>query len=83
MSVTHLTGPVIRVYDRIIQRCAVCGEKLCDNKNVMVPLNLDGSVPEFPVWPEGVFLFHQSNFWKIVTVEDYPDCKDFCIDLVE
>lgn len=31
--VTHIAGPIINMQDRIIQRCAVCGELLVDTKD--------------------------------------------------
>lgn len=29
----HIVGPAIRIGDRTIQRCALCGEKLFDSKD--------------------------------------------------
>ena len=52
-TVTHISGVIFTVAGRVIQRCGVCGEKLCDSKNVAMPLNPDGSTPEFPTWPPG------------------------------
>jgi len=37
-STTHIAGPRIEACGRIIQRCSLCGEKLCDSKNVAMPL---------------------------------------------
>lgn len=42
MSVTHVSGIVVFIQRRAIQRCAICGEKLIDQKNLIV-----GSMPEF------------------------------------
>lgn len=51
-TVTHLAGPRIDVCGRIIQRCSVCGTKLCDSLGAMMPVNRDGSPPVFPTFPE-------------------------------
>lgn len=89
MSVTHVAGPVVRIGcgcagTRIIQRCAVCGEKLCDNVNTSMPLNPDGTQPEFPTWAEGNFVWHEGNGWHLIgPFESEPMPEDFCIDLVE
>jgi hypothetical protein len=37
---------------RIVQRCTVCGAKLCDNEGVMMPV-IDGKPPVYATWPEG------------------------------
>lgn len=50
-TVTHIAGNVIEVLGRIVQRCVLCGAKLCDSQNVAMPLNKDGSEPVFPTWP--------------------------------
>lgn len=52
-TITHISGIRLDVCGRIIQRCSLCGAKLCDSKNVAMPLNEDGTVPEFPSWPVG------------------------------
>lgn len=51
MSVTHIAGLRVAIEDRVIQRCAFCGAKLCDSQGVVLPRNLDGSVSEFATWP--------------------------------
>jgi hypothetical protein len=58
-TVTHIAGNVIEIEGRVIQRCVVCGAKLCDSLNVAMPLNKDGSVPEFPTWA----------IWSLVQVD--------------
>lgn len=30
MNAVHLAGPAVQIYDRVIQRCMVCGYKLID-----------------------------------------------------
>lgn len=37
-TVSHIAGPAMAICGRVIQRCAVCGEKLVDSKNVAAPL---------------------------------------------
>jgi uncharacterized linocin/CFP29 family protein len=48
MGIVHVVGPDIDVHGRIVQRCAVCGAKLCDSLGVMIP---EGQ--EYAVWPMG------------------------------
>lgn len=50
-TLTHIAGVRLEVCGRVVQRCALCGAKLCDSENAAMPLNADGSVPEFPTWP--------------------------------
>ena len=52
-SITHFTGPRMDVCGRIIQRCTVCGAKLCDSESVAIPNKPDGSLGEFATWEEG------------------------------
>jgi hypothetical protein len=55
-TITHIAGVTLTVCGRKIQRCSLCGAKLCDSENTAMPLNPDGSVPEFPTWPTGRFV---------------------------
>jgi hypothetical protein len=87
-TVTHVAGIVFRIGERVIQRCCVCGEKLCDNLNTAMPLKPDGSVPEFPVWEEMALVQHEGNRWSLIEPErnDAGEPKlptDSCIALVE
>jgi hypothetical protein len=41
-ELAHFVGPRMDVGGRIIQRCNVCGAKLCDHEGVMILNNLDG-----------------------------------------
>ena len=77
-TVTHVAGPYVQIGDRVIQRCAVCGEKLADTFEP----NSDGTVA---VWNEGVLVRFRKSHQK--NVGDFNNCKslprDFCITLVE
>lgn len=88
-SVTHLAGAVVRIgkkpHGRVIQRCAVCGDKLCDNVNFAAPLGPDGAPAEFATWPEGHMVkvsggrsVGQGSFAGAARLP-----KDFCLMLVE
>ncbi len=84
MSVTHAAGPVVGIKGRIIQRCPVCGEKLCDSLNTAMPLNPDGSIPEFPTWAEGALVEIDGNRSSLVgefLTMELP--VNFCLVLVE
>lgn len=84
MSVTHLAGPVVGIKGRIIQRCPVCGEKLLDSLNAAMPLNPDGSVPEFPTWDEGSLVEVEGNRSSVIgefISDSLPN--NFCLVLVE
>lgn len=37
----HLAGFCIKKDSRIIQRCAICGYKLVDSRNQMIPFGMD------------------------------------------
>jgi hypothetical protein len=52
-TLTHIAGVRLNVAGRVIQRCSLCGAKLCDSEGVAMPLNPDGSVPEFASFPIG------------------------------
>lgn len=88
MSVTHVAGPVVTIGSRVIQRCAVCGEKLADNKNTAAPVNPDGSPPEFPTWPErSLVQIEAGNPTRYSLAGDFMQAdklpEDFCLALVE
>lgn len=55
-TVAHLAGPEITVDGRVLQRCLICGAKLCDSLGYAAPLNADGSVHEYPTFPKGRFV---------------------------
>jgi hypothetical protein len=52
-TLTHIAGPALNVCGRTVQRCSLCGAKLCDSEGTAAPLNPDGSAPGFPTWPVG------------------------------
>lgn len=85
MSVTHVAGPVVKIGDRCVQRCALCGEKLLDNLNVVAPLNADGTPPAFAVWGGRRLVCYDGN--RSTDVGDFMERKilppDFCLPLVE
>jgi len=68
-STTHIAGPRIEACGRIIQRCSLCGEKLCDSKNVAMPLEkctaCDGTGGYQPAYVSG---------GEIVGPDVCPDC---------
>lgn len=83
-SVTHLAGPVVSIQGRAIQRCAVCGEKLCDNLGMVAPCEPDGSDAIFLVWQEAAFVQMEGNRTSLagnLRTDPVPD--DFCMALVE
>lgn len=52
-TITHIAGVTLNVCGRVIQRCSLCGAKLCDSEGTAAPLNPDGSEPGFPTWETG------------------------------
>ena len=52
-TLTHIAGVRLDVCGRVIQRCSLCGAKLCDSEGWHAPLNPDGSAPEFAAFPVG------------------------------
>jgi hypothetical protein len=67
MATIHLAGPIVTVDSRVVQRCAVCGQKLVD---------LDAFEPGKPVVEEGCQL-------KTVQNVDMYHSSDLCVTLVE
>ena len=76
-TVTHVVGPIIKVYDRIVQRCSLCGEKLLDSIGVKVRAS-EAGLEDFATHPEGALLtstpppfvvFFSTPFWVVTRPE--------------
>jgi hypothetical protein len=52
-TITHIAGVTLNVCGRTIQRCSLCGAKLCDSENEVMMLKEDGTPPTFPSWETG------------------------------
>ena len=75
-TTTHVAGPIIKVGERLIQRCLVCGEKLADN--------VDADEASF--WDEGQLVKAAHGDLggmnrQFIMLRKLP--RDFCIELVE
>ena len=86
-SALHLAGPCVRVENRVIQRCLVCGEKLCD---LAVPPGLLCEAKDlFGTWKPGAYVrfstLHEGT--KISEAIEIPASmempEDWCLSLVE
>lgn len=79
---THIAGVRLDIDGRIIQRCSLCGAKLCDSENVAMPMNADGSVPTFPTWEVGrlveVETGNPTRFSLLPDSDQLP--KDSCLE---
>jgi hypothetical protein len=84
-STTHIAGPIITAFGRIIQRCSLCGEKLCDSRDHAAPLNPDGTAPEFPTWQSGrlVRVDHGNPAHWIMLDDTDKLPEDSCFGLME
>ena len=84
-TVSHIAGPAITACGRLVQRCSLCGEKMCDSKNTASPARLDGSPSVFPTWPVGRLVrINPGNptYWELLDdTDELPE--DSCLDLVE
>lgn len=94
MSVTHIAGPCVHIDSRngtrIVQRCSLCGEKLCDSKNVSMPVGPDGETNKgkFPTFcPDSlVRVIQRGSSTRYIVLPDQEQGQlpeDSCIDLVE
>ncbi len=87
--VVHLAGNSVVLGDRCIQRCLICGEKLCDNLSAMVAQDAHGTAPPFATWGLGAWIEHEGNRWGVIGETDSPTFKwdqipeDCCLELVE
>jgi len=85
-TLSHLAGPTIILNGRVVQRCVICGAKLCDSLNCAMPLEPDGSDPEFPTWPKGEWVQVTTGIpgvinWTLLgDLEKIPE--DSCIEFI-
>ena len=84
-TVSHFSGQRMNIDGRIIQRCTVCGEKLCDSKNVAMCQNADGTFPEFATFPvDRVIQVTPGNPTSFIVMPETDRLpEDACIALVE
>lgn len=52
-TLTHIAGVRLDIAGRVIQRCSLCGAKLCDSEDSAMPVGPDGEPPTFPTWEVG------------------------------
>lgn len=86
MTVTHVAAHPIVLNERVIQRCAICGEKLLDSKNSSIPIGPDGETPVFPVWTPGSLVEIKGT--RSLDIGSFSDeskqlPESLCINLVE
>lgn len=84
-TVTHIAGMTLTVCGRVIQRCSLCGEKLCDSKNAMMMLDPNGQMPRFPTFETGRLVqVTEGNPTRFEVLADSAVLpEDTCLDLVE
>lgn len=84
-SITHIAAGALCMAGRWIQRCGVCGWKLCDSKNVAIPNNRDGTPGEYICFPPGrlvrVVSGNPTSFQVLEDTDKIPE--DSCLSLVE
>ncbi len=90
MSTTHVAGPVVSIGDRIIQRCAICGDKLVDNINKACVARPGDHPIDIGVWREGCLVQVVDlgdGCERAVDTGDFGITEllpgDFCLALVE
>jgi len=81
-TITHIAAPHVDMGGRIIQRCAVCGAKLCDSEGASQSLNADGSVSRYPTWEAfalvQVEVGHPTRFSLLPQSDSIP--ADTCLE---
>ena len=85
-TVTHVAGPVIRIGDRVLQRCPICGEKLRDSAGADVPLLPNGKPGTVGMWAEASLVQFDGARQSVIGSfddENVPLPEDFCLELVE
>lgn len=75
-TATHCAGPIIKIGQRYIQRCCICGEKLGDNA--------ESGLGKF--WSEGEIVRARNDRFKstgreFLMLKKLP--QDFCAGLLE
>lgn len=89
MTTTHLAGPVVTFgkLDRLIQRCAVCGEKLEDLRPSCVSVMSKNGNNELPQFAEAHLIqVTEGNPKRFLDLGDFTQVElpdDFCLRLVE
>ena len=80
-TLTHIAGPRLTIDGRVIQRCMLCGAKLCDSAGSM-SISTDGRQPEFPTWPVDALVQVEVGNPTRYSVLPESDLlpKDSCID---
>ncbi len=83
MSATHIAGFFVRIEDRLIQRCALCGEKLIDVRLGRVETDVSGE--PYPTWDAGAHVVIDDNNNRM-QVHRNPAAglpADSCLSMVE
>jgi len=84
LTTTHIAGVRLDVCGRVIQRCSLCGFKLCDSLGTMQPI-IDGKDPFFPTWETGRLIQveegNPTRWLMLPDTDKLPD--DSCLSLVE
>lgn len=85
-TVTHMVGPHVNLGIRVIQRCAICGEKLLDTQ-YQAAVGESGKELKAHVWPFGRLVRFSVGDAKprsevlLPPSERLPE--DSCLELVE
>lgn len=81
-TLTHIAGVRLDVCGRVVQRCSLCGAKLCDSEGAMMPVGPNGEPPEFLTWPVGRLVqVEAGNPTRSSLLEDTDRLPpDSCID---
>lgn len=71
MTVTHISLPKLEINGVTLQRCGVCGTLIADSRGCAMPLNPDGSPPEFATWaPFRLVQVEEGNPTRYSLLED-------------
>lgn len=81
-TLSHVAGVVLTVGDRVIQRCSLCGAKLCDSEGCMIATSPGEEPPKFPTWEVGrliqVNAGNPTHFTLLPESEKLPE--DTCLE---